>query len=71
MTKIQIRFKLAKPLDDVLLERLSDANAFYGIQKIQLSPKMDGLMVEYDATRLKPAEVESALAGAGIAVTRE
>jgi hypothetical protein len=71
MTKIQIRFKLMKPLDDVLLARISDAHAFYGIQKIQFSPTMDGLMVEYDATRLKPAEVESALAGAGIAVTRE
>jgi allophanate hydrolase subunit 1 len=71
MTKVQIRFKLNRPLDDVLLTRLSDANAFYGIQKIQLSPAMDGLTVEYDATRLKPAEVESALAGAGIAVAHE
>jgi hypothetical protein len=71
MTKVQIRFKLTKPLDDVLLGRISDAHAFYGIQKIQFSSAGDGLMVEYDATRLKPAEVESALAGAGIAVTRE
>ncbi len=70
MTKIQIRFKLQKPLDDVLLARLSDAHAFYGIHQIQISPAMDGLMVEYDATRLKPAEVESALAGAGIPVER-
>jgi hypothetical protein len=29
---------------------------------------MDGITVEYDATRLRPAEVESALAGAGIPV---
>lgn len=71
MTKVQIRFKLQKPLTDVLLARLSDAHAFYGIHSIQLSPAMDGLTVEYDATRLKPAQVESALAGAGIAVVRE
>lgn len=71
MTKVQIRFKLQKPLDDVLLARLSDAHSFYGIHRIQLSPAMDGLMVEYDATRLKPAEVESALAGAGISVARQ
>ena len=31
---------------------------------------MDALTVEYDASRLKPAEVESALAGAGIQVER-
>ena len=71
MTKVQIRFKLQKPLTDVLLARIADAHAFYGIYMIQVSPAMDGLTVEYDATRLKPAEVESAIAGAGIAVTRE
>jgi len=33
-----------------------------------LAPALDRLMVEYDATRLRPAEVEAALAGAGVAV---
>lgn len=70
MTKVQIRFKVQQPLDDVLLSRISDAHAFYGIYRIQVAPALDGLTVEYDATRLKPAEVESALAGAGIAVAR-
>jgi hypothetical protein len=71
MTKVQIRFKLQKPLDNVLLARISDAHAFYGILKMTVAPSMDGLMVEYDASRLKPAEVESALAGAGIPAVRE
>jgi hypothetical protein len=71
MTKVQIRFKLQKPLDNVLLARISDAHAFYGILKVTVAPSMDGLMVEYDASRLKPAEVESALAGAGIPAVRE
>ncbi len=70
MTKVQIRFRLQKPLDDIQLQRLSDTHSFYGFFRIQLSPSMDGLTVEYDATRLRPAEVESALAGAGIAVER-
>jgi hypothetical protein len=69
MTKVQIRFRLQKPLDDVMLARISDACALYGIQKMKVDPSLDSLMVEYDATRLRPAEVESALAGAGIAVT--
>jgi hypothetical protein len=68
MTKVQIRFRLRKPLDDAMLQRLSDTTALYGIQKIKVDPSLDGLMVEYDATRLRPAEVESALAGAGISV---
>jgi len=71
MTKVQIRFKLQKPLDDVLLARISDAHAFYGIHKVTVAPTMDALTVEYDASRLKPAEVESALAGAGIPAERE
>ncbi len=68
MTKVQIRFRLQKPLDDAMLERLSNTTALYGIQKIKVDAAMEGLLVEYDATRLRPAEVESALAGAGIAV---
>ena len=71
MTKVQIRFKVQKPLDEVLLARISDAHAFYGINKVTLAPSMDALTVEYDASRLRPAEVESALAGAGIPVVRE
>jgi hypothetical protein len=68
MTKVQVRFRLQKPLDDAMLQRLSDTTTLYGIQKIKVDPSLDGLMVEYDASRLRPAEVESALAGAGIPV---
>jgi hypothetical protein len=71
MTKVQAHFRLQKPLDEILLSRISDAHALYGIQKVQVAPSLDRLMVEYDATRLRPAEVESALAGAGIPVLAE
>lgn len=70
MTKVQIRFRLQKPLDDAMLERLSDTSALYGIQKIKLDPSLESLMVEYDASRLRPAEVESALTAAGIPVSQ-
>lgn len=68
MTKVQIHFRLEKPLDDLLLQRLSDTTSLYGIQKVKLAPQMDSLMVEYDATRLRPKEVEAAFAGQGIPV---
>jgi len=71
MTKVQIRFRLEKPLDDVQLQRLSDTTSLYGIQRVKLAPAMDSLLVEYDATRLRPQEVEAALTGAGIAVEVE
>ena len=68
MTKVQIRFRVQKPLDDAALAGIALVNSKYGIQRIQVSPGMDGLTVEYDATRLRPAEVEAAFFGAGIAV---
>jgi hypothetical protein len=70
MTKVQVRFRLQKPLDDSMLAHISNASAIYGIQKLKVAPSLDALMVEYDASRLRPAEVEAALAGAGIPVER-
>jgi hypothetical protein len=66
MTKVQIHFRLQRPLDEALLPRISDLYEIYGIQKIRLDPSMERITVEYDATRLRPAEVESALIHAGI-----
>ena len=66
-----MRFRLRKPLDGPALEAIATVHAKYGIQKIKVADSLDALMVEYDATRLRPAEVEAALAGAGIAVQAE
>jgi hypothetical protein len=67
MTKVQIRFTLRKPLDEPLLARLPGLYAKYGILKIQFDDSL-GLVVEYDATRLRPPEVEAALGAAGISI---
>ena len=71
MTKVQKRFRLQKPLDEAALAGIAAVHARYGIQRINVADALDALMVEYDATRLRPAEVEAALAGAGIAVQAE
>ena len=68
MTRVQIHFRLQRPLDDLLLARLSDTSVHYGIQRFKVDPSLDGLTVEYDATRLRLAEVEATLARCGIAV---
>ena len=67
MTKVQIHLGLQRPLDDEMMKRIRDANSIYGIERIKILPSLTELMVEYDATRLKPAEVERTLAQAGIA----
>jgi len=66
MTKIQLRFELERPLDEVLMERIAKANSVYGIEHIYVAPTLDALTVEYDATRMNPMEVESVLWKAGI-----
>lgn len=65
MTRIQMHFRLQQPLSETSLAKLSNTTAVYGIQKLKVG---DGtLMVEYDATRMRPAEVEAVLARAGVA----
>jgi len=68
MTKVQIDFQLQHRLDDALMTCLGKAYSIYGIQKISLAPSQDSLTVEYDATRLRPAEVQAALTRVGIPV---
>jgi hypothetical protein len=66
MTKVQMQFQLQKPLDDSLLQAISNVHSIYGIQRVRLAPSLDQILVEYDASRLRPSEVEAALASAGI-----
>ena len=69
MTKVQIHLSLQRPLDDEMMECISNANSIYGIEHIKVKPSLKEIMVEYDATRLKPAEIERALAQGGIPAT--
>jgi hypothetical protein len=68
MTKVQLQFKLVKPLDEKAMENLADTSSLYGILRLKLSPAQDALTVEFDATRLKERDVEAALARAGVSV---
>jgi hypothetical protein len=68
MTKVQLRYELLRPLDDLLLDNIARAHGVYGIERILLNQAMDGITVEYDASRLNPFEVENVLHRAGIPV---
>ena len=72
MTKVEIHFQLTTPLDDKHLEAIARAHTIYGIHRIKMNSTLDSIMVEYDASRLRPPQVEAALFRAGIkAVRRE
>ncbi len=51
-----------------MLAAIREAQSIYGIDRISLSKSMDGLAVEYDATRFRPADVESTLRKCGLPV---
>ena len=69
MTKVQKHFRLQRALDDGLLQQIAAANSIYGIETIKIAPSREDLLVEYDASRLRAPDVESALQRAGIPVT--
>lgn len=65
---MQIHYKLERPLDELLMKNIRDAQAVYGIERIKLSPDLAALTVEYDATRLQPPQVTSVLRCAGLPI---
>lgn len=66
MSRVEIHLELIKPLNEELMERIAVAHSIYGIRRVRLAPTMDEIIVEYDASRLTPQEVEAALHRFGI-----
>jgi len=65
MTKVQLPFALSAPLNENQLGRIADLYGNYGILRVSIGPDGLKLLVEYDATRFNPEDVEAALARAG------
>ena len=69
MTKVILEFALMRRLDDsVLQQRIAAVHGIYGFVRVKLTPSMDRITVEYDASRLTPSAVESALRRSGIPI---
>lgn len=66
MTRVDIHFDLAQPLDDALLTRIAEAHKIFGLLRVRVGEESKKINVEYDASRLTPAQVQSALHRAGI-----
>jgi len=66
MTKVDITFKLWRPLSEDDLKSIARMHAVYGMFKTQVLPSGNELFVEYDASRLSPKEVRGSLEEHGI-----
>ena len=71
MTKVQIRFRLERPLDDQLMPRIATAHSIYGIMRVRVQPSTEEIVVDYDASRLRTQDVGAALKRGGIPVDLE
>lgn len=71
MTKVQLRYQLDRPLDDILLERIAAAPSLFGLRRVQIEPDNRSISVEFDASRLTPAQVDATLRRAGIPASRK
>lgn len=52
------------------MESIDKLHGAYGLQVVQLSPALDSLFVQYDATRMGLDDLDRVLHSAGLAVRR-
>lgn len=71
MTKLEVRYKLTRQIgDEKLMEAISRVSGVYGLGPARLSPGLDLLTVEFDASRLTEGEVEDYLRRFGLPIER-
>jgi hypothetical protein len=71
MTKVQLEYDLIRPLTDQDAAAVADVHSWYGIQRVQVAPSGDRLLVEYDASRLSEKDVEAGLQRFGLPIQRK
>ena len=62
MTKVTLRYDLARPLGEDDLENMARVHATYGMARVHPGPGQDQITVDYDASRLMKKDVEAVLA---------
>jgi hypothetical protein len=71
MTKVQAVYALSRPLGEHDLDNFRRLTTIYGILMAKLSPKLDEVRIEYDASRLTQDDLQAALATHGIPIRAE
>ena len=70
MTKVQLHYDLARPLDDSDSRAVADVHSHYGIVRVEIAPSGNRIEVDYDASRLTERDVENALVRFGLPIQR-
>ncbi len=66
MTKVTLHYDLSRPLTEPELGNVANLTSTYGIARVQMTPALDKLIVDYDASRLLKDDVDSVLLKHGL-----
>jgi hypothetical protein len=68
MTKVTLHYDLTRTLTDEDCLSIAALHSTYGIARVSVSPSLDKITVDYDASRLMKKDVEAVLARHGVPV---
>ena len=68
MAKVEIEFELWRKLGEEDLLNFAKLTSVYGILMAKLSPAMNSIRIEYDASRLTPDQVQVVLGRHGMPI---
>lgn len=71
MTTVEILFRYALPPTESQVFALANTRDVYGIRRLSFDHAAHALRVEYDATRLDPAQVAQLVRRAGLQIAEE
>jgi copper chaperone CopZ len=68
MTKVTLHYDLLRPLTDQDQSGIANVHSTYGIARVQITPSLDKIIVDYDASRLLKTDVEAVLMRHGVPI---
>ena len=68
MTKVTLHYDLSRKLTEEDYPNIAAVHSVYGIVRVQLSPSLDKITVDYDASRLMKKDVEAVIARHGVPI---
>jgi copper chaperone CopZ len=66
MTNVEISYNYGMSPDEAVMRGIDNIREVYGIRKLKLNEESRTVAVEYDATRLSPANVANLLRRSGL-----
>ena len=68
MTKVTLHYDLSRALTEPELGSVADLTSTYGIERVQMAPGLNKIVLDYDASRLMKDDVESVLHRHGLPI---